>query len=535
MKKIIYLIFLILIVSCSEETLVEPEEEIIEEDVWSVNKENQYALNVVIFNPTDFYVGDEMVQKVSTMILFVQKWYEKQMDLQGFGKKTFGLITNQHNEVKITIVQGSKTSSHYKTVSNPWKVIDDEVNLYFSNHANERESKHTFILGKPSSGVPFVGFGKSAFAVSNNFKLVSTGKFIEELELMTCDKLGGVLHELGHGLNLPHNCHKASDMPKIALMSYGNHSYQINSQSDLVYLTKASCAILDANEIFNTKNDLYYGENPILTMGAYTVKKDQAKQATIVDGIVISEVKPTYLYIGHDGYPTGRNWDYDKITWTVPLVETAVANEYSFHVEMPYSDIFNGYKAKDVLTLSMNVITENGYIKTPISYDYTIGVLSPEPNDDILTEHIPFVFSDRTKWTVSANSYAPPLVSSNMIDGDYGTYWHSEWPYTISSKGNHEITINMGESKNIEGVYLYSTRIGTQYRPKQVSVKTSSDGVTWVVAKEITIEGLNAAKEVYITFDNVITANYFKIVVSEIYASNNNTEENLIINEVDVF
>ena len=84
-----------------------------QEDVWTVNKENQYALDIVFFKPKDFEANETLINEVSEMMLFVQGWYEKQMELQGFGKKTFGLITNQKNRVRIHLVEGILNASEY--------------------------------------------------------------------------------------------------------------------------------------------------------------------------------------------------------------------------------------------------------------------------------------------------------------------------------------------------------------------------------------------------------------------------------------
>ncbi|MFC2110486.1 hypothetical protein ACFLRU_06690, partial [Bacteroidota bacterium] len=59
---------------------------------YSVNRANQYHLNVVFFKPTDYQVTSTLIDQTSDVMLYIQKWYEKQMELQGFGQKTFGLM-----------------------------------------------------------------------------------------------------------------------------------------------------------------------------------------------------------------------------------------------------------------------------------------------------------------------------------------------------------------------------------------------------------------------------------------------------------
>lgn len=60
---------------------------------------------------------------------------------------------------------------------------------------------------------------------------------------------GGLAHELGHGLNLPHNHQTTSDGKKYgtALMGAGNYTFGTSP----TFLTPASCALLDACEVFS--------------------------------------------------------------------------------------------------------------------------------------------------------------------------------------------------------------------------------------------------------------------------------------------
>lgn len=536
MKKIIYLSIIssIFLGACSKDDDMDTspifEENPVEEvDVWKVNKDSQHALDVVFFKPKNFQSNESLINEVSEMMLYIQGWYKKQMELQGFGKKTFGLITNQKGKVRVHLVEGNQSSTTY----NGHNEIMSEINGYFANNSGFREGSHLFVLGSRESGVPFYGVGKTAFATSDNYKLTSTGKYIDGFELMKCDKLGGIMHELGHGLNLPHCAHKASDLPRISLMSFGNHTYQNDGKADLVFLTKSDCAILDVNEVFNSKEKQYYGISPTIEMQNYSVTKDNVKKATIVQGVFTSDVKATHFYVGHNGYPLSGG--YDNITFAIPVATTFNDNEYSFYLEMPYSDIFNGYQSKDILELSMVVITENGNKKGPVKYDYTIDVLAPEPNNDILREYILFEFSDRSNWMISANSTSQNTerIASKMIDGDVESYWHSVWPYEISSKGSHELIINLNEVKSIEGLYIRSSRPGGQYRPKSIVVQSSSDELAWKTEKELMLSSIGQAAEIELYFDATVTTKYLRLIVDQIYASSGD-EDNLLINEIDI-
>ena len=103
MRRFQFLLIFVLILfnSCSKDDEADETSIIVPEvDRWEVNRSNQYALNVVLFVPTDFSADEVLVNEVSDVMLYIQKWYEKQMELNGFGKKTFGKKGTSHQSLK---------------------------------------------------------------------------------------------------------------------------------------------------------------------------------------------------------------------------------------------------------------------------------------------------------------------------------------------------------------------------------------------------------------------------------------------------
>lgn len=204
MKKLYFLLVLIGF-SCTEQ--IEPDSPTVEEneevdkvesvlnleddytedpnDSWAVNKTNQYALNVVFFLPTDNTLTIGEAQKVSDMMLYIQDWYEMSMSENGFSK-TFGLMTNQDDEVRIIVVNGSDDSSYFGSNKSQVKT---EVEAFFSNNPSLKTSEHVLVLGHAGSGVPFYGLGKYCFATSPDFTLSSSGKTRNGLPLMSAEIL----------------------------------------------------------------------------------------------------------------------------------------------------------------------------------------------------------------------------------------------------------------------------------------------------------------------------------------------------------
>jgi hypothetical protein len=91
----------------------------------------------------------------------------------------------------------------------------------------------------------------------------------------------------------------------------------------------------------------------------------------------------------------------------------------------------------------------------------------------------------------------------------------------------------MGQSKSINGVFLYSFRGSRELQPKHVEVQISQDGVNWTTEKVLDITKQREAAEVSVKFDNPVTTQFFKVIVDQVYIWT--TADILVINEIDIF
>ena len=58
---------------------------------YTISPAGQYALNVVFFQPTDIQASQQTLDDISDLMLYIQSYYSKQMELSGYNGKTFGL------------------------------------------------------------------------------------------------------------------------------------------------------------------------------------------------------------------------------------------------------------------------------------------------------------------------------------------------------------------------------------------------------------------------------------------------------------
>ncbi len=223
---------------------------------------SENKLNVIYFLGTDAEVVPDYERRLSELLLYVQQFYGKEMERNGFGRRSFGLEMKENGEVEILVIRGKKKAAEYGYDKGP-QVTLDEVAEYFKTHPEKKRSHHSFIImptfyneqynDKNPGGVPFYGFGVNCFALDYvGFDIKHFGKNTPEGRLLT-KWYGGFTHELGHGLNLPHNNGPASMNAQLGepLMRAGNYTFGLKP----TYLTPASCAVLDRSETFALAGD----------------------------------------------------------------------------------------------------------------------------------------------------------------------------------------------------------------------------------------------------------------------------------------
>lgn len=259
------IVCLLLQISCnkdSKEIIVptpkpeEPKPPIEQPVVWSSDRAKN--LTIVYFVPSDLDTIKGYEKRLSELMLWSQDWVKKEMNRNGYGEKTFGLLKDQTGKkVKIVTIRGKMSTTSYPSSGEGAVAITQEINQYFVANPKEKTSEHTLVLlprykTNPIGGGPFFGWGRWCFALDyESMDIKYLGTDTNEFTKW----FGGIVHELGHGLNLPHNRQKKSEDATLgmALMWAGNYSLGKSK----TFLTAADCAVLNVNEIFNIDNKTY--------------------------------------------------------------------------------------------------------------------------------------------------------------------------------------------------------------------------------------------------------------------------------------
>ena len=200
-------------------------------------KKTAQQLNVVYFLGSDTEPVPDYERRLSELLLYLQQFYGREMQRHGYGARSFGLDIKSPGRVNIIEYKAKNPAAHYPYANGGgWKAAQ-ELEEFFKANPDRKKSQHTLVImptwndekNGPDNpgGVPFYGMGRNCFALDYPaFDIKHLGQKTREGQLLT-KWYGGLAHELGHGLNLPHNHQTASDGKKYgtALMGAGNYTF----------------------------------------------------------------------------------------------------------------------------------------------------------------------------------------------------------------------------------------------------------------------------------------------------------------------
>lgn len=235
-------------------------------------------LQVVYWTPADREPASGYRQRLSLIMDHIQGFYRSEMERHGFGPLVFPLEKDEKGLLKIHLVKGRKPFAHYDKKSGSairqecLPVLrkaglqpNHETLLIFCNLANWDEEQKTFShkspyyaggshrggnawqLDSPELSIPNLK-ATEPLILDQQYGQISLGKHNSIF-------IGGIAHELGHALSLPHN----REAPSLrqnghrALMGDGNRTYanHLRNEGPGAHLEFASALKLASHPLFS--------------------------------------------------------------------------------------------------------------------------------------------------------------------------------------------------------------------------------------------------------------------------------------------
>ena len=493
------------------------------------NDSYPYKLNVVYFVASDIEANPGYEERISTVLLKHQLFVRKWMKHWGYEEKSFGLPLRENGMVDIITVNAKGPKADYPYAGGNSKIMA-EVNEYYQNNGLSRYSDHMLIISAingSTDDTPFYGTGKSCFALDYpgmSFESMAINPITGETMSPKTDAshkatvwIGGMLHELGHGLNEPHvgptYSHKNSTEYGISLMGSGNRTYGETP----TYMHPSSAAIMNNCQLSAKATKTYYDAvTASIKISSIVINGDKFE----VKGTFDASHKVTDVIVRFhnalESYGGGAE-GYTSVAFVIKPVGNTF--EASIPIEEMRGNTFD-YK------MGMTILMENGMNKH-LSRPYVYKLV----NKGGYTFETEDVINDGT-WEVTTSHNLPEDAAisnapGSLVDGDLSTCLSMVKPgktYAgVKVEANEQVyaTVNFKKQLEFNTIKLTNRNFQSYLNTKEVSFYGSNDGNTFTPIK--TEVELPDAKANTIDLGTLVKYQYLKITFDAWDSSNGST------------
>ncbi len=298
------------------------------------------TLHIVYWTPSDREPGKGYQERLDRVLSHVQEFYAKEMGRLGFGRSTFALDKSDGGKLKIHVVKSSSPYAQFNVESGSvirreclpalrkaGIDVDRETIVIFCNMSNWDEENRKMNQNSPY----YAGGGLNGGTAWQVDSVLLDSDLLVDKESMLTDGqygrisvgrynsifVGGVCHELGHALGLPHNRERKDEKEVFgtALMGSGNRTYgeELRSEGRGTFLTLGEGLRLASHPLF-VRSDRGLAGRREATIEDPRLTPSEDGKSFKVSGRVIASPECYAILAYMD--PAGGG-DYDATTMTI--------------------------------------------------------------------------------------------------------------------------------------------------------------------------------------------------------------------------
>jgi hypothetical protein len=262
-------------------------------------------VHLILFVPADVDPPTDYQPRVDEIVEYAESFFQREFKRWGHRNIVMPFRRSADGHVEVTMMRGKKKTTEYKPVSVRSEVM--QTNRGKNKLSGGRQVWWILMYrgAFPVKSSFLGGFGRriGGWAVCNldltpgrvDPKAELGSEFLKKLALK------GMLHELGHGFQLPHIGPLRQDDSGNTLMGPTHFNYRrvARIREERVYLSQAEAAILTTHPAFQGVAD-NPGPLPKINVQNMTYRADRKKNAFVVSGRLFSNKRAAYALVGDE-------------------------------------------------------------------------------------------------------------------------------------------------------------------------------------------------------------------------------------------
>ena len=298
-------------------------------------------VHVILFVPSDITPPPGYQQRIDQIVDYAESFFQREFKRWGNEKIVMPFRRSADGHVAVTMMRGKERASQYKPVTVRAEVMDANRRqnklkggrqvwwiMVFAGEPPAKFAGYLGGFGTEIGGWSVCNFDTTPGRIDPAAPLGSD--FLEKLTLK------GMLHELGHGFQLPHIGPLKRDDAGNTLMGPTHHNFRrvIPTGEERVYLSEAEVALLSTHPAFRGVPDLP-GKLPKIEVQNMKYTTNRRNSSIVISGRLSAPQRAVYALVADES--DARPGEY----WTKTYVGK-VAPDGGFEVVVSEPSESNG-------------------------------------------------------------------------------------------------------------------------------------------------------------------------------------------------